>query len=228
MPDSVLLVGPPARVRQWQNSCLGEPPFELKVVANPVKAMALARQQPPAAIVLVHDGVCSDLMQTCHEFRRLGPYPIIVVCDGLNPELTVNVLECGADDVLPADVSPRELRARVRAHLRRALKYGTVEQSQIRLGDLEIDRDHHLLRKNNREVALSPKEFALLEYLIDNPDRVVRREEILRDVWELPAGIRSRTLDVHMARLRQKLSQLNAPVEIVTIPCVGYRLRVFA
>ncbi len=228
MAELVLLVGPASRVRRFQNSCLGEPPFEVKNITNVSQAMAAVRHDPPAAVVLASNTDPGQLLEFCQKFRELGHFPIIVASDNSEDDFTIDALEAGADDVVPLDISPRELRARVRAHLRRAFKYSQVEQSVLRIGSAEIDRDHRELRVGNRAVALSPKEFALLEYLVTNPDRVVKREEILQKVWELPAGIRSRTLDVHMARLRQKLSKAGAPLEIITVPCVGYRLKVTA
>jgi two-component system alkaline phosphatase synthesis response regulator PhoP len=135
------------------------------------------------------------------------------------------MLEAGADDFVSVNVTPSELRARVRAHLRRVVQYAQSHQSVVRLGQIEIHRDRYEVRAADSQVCLAPKEFALLEYLAANAERVVRREELLEHVWHLPQGLKSRTLDVHMSRLREKIAQGGMPVEIATVAGVGYRLR---
>ncbi len=225
MPEVILLVGPAAAIRQLRDTCLSEPPFELRTLVDAVQAAAFIRREAPSAVVLVansHDG--EALVALCAELRKLGSFPLVVVAELDPAEMAEPVLEAGADDLVKADIGPRELRARVRAHLRRANYFSQLQQSVVRVGAFEIDRDHRQIGIDEVKLALPPKEFALLEYMLLNCERVVRRDEILEKVWELPTGLRSRTLDVHISRLRQKMAQAELPLDIATVPGVGYRL----
>ncbi len=226
MGQLVLLVGPARRTSALRRSCFAEPPFEIVVTSSPVQALAIAREKTPSAVVVFIERDGAAAVQVCRELRAAGSFPLIVAAERHKPELVIELLEAGADDFVTHSITPRELRARVRAHVRRAVQYAQVKQPLIRLGPLEIDRDRHLVRLGEETISLSPKEFALLEFLAANPDRVVRREELLEKIWDLPQTIKSRTLDVHMSRLRQKLSSINAPITISTIPGIGYRLTV--
>jgi DNA-binding response OmpR family regulator len=220
----ILLVGPAKRWQRLGASCLAWPPFELRVLTDFVAALAFLRQHPPAAVVLGLECAGEEALGWCRQFRAAGDFPLLVLCPKPPPGTAVQLLEAGADDVIAEEVSPRELRARLRAHLRRAKQYAQAQQPLLRVGPLEIDRDHRQLRVGQASVDLTPKELVLLEYLVARANRVVRREELLREVWELPPGLHSRTLDVHIARLRQKLAAAAAPVEIATLAGTGYKL----
>ena len=225
MPEVILLVGPATALRKLRETCLSEPPFELRMVVDAVQAAALIRRESPSAVVYIansHDG--EALLGTCAELRRLGSFPLVIMAEASPMEMAEPVLEAGADDLVSIDISPRELRARVRAHLRRANYFSQLQQSVVRVGSIEIDRDHRQIGLGAVRLALPPKEFALLEYMLLNSERVIRRDEILEKVWELPTGLRSRTLDVHISRLRQKMTQSEMPLDISTVPGVGYKL----
>ncbi len=224
MASLVLLVGPPNCFRAFRNSCMAQPPFDVQLLSSFVQALALARQRAPAAVVLYVDGSDDEAVSLCRDLRGLGDFPVIAASDEHRSDLAIKVLEAGADDFVSLGITPRELRARIRAHIRRALQYAQAHQAVLRLGEIEIDRDRHEVRAGDAHVCLAPKEFALLEYMATKPDRVVRREELLQEIWDLPRGIRSRTLDVHLSRLRQKLNQAGVPVTISTVAGVGYRL----
>lgn len=223
MASRVLLVGPPYCFRGICHSCMAQAPFEVQLLSSSVQALASARREPPAAVVIYVDGNGEGLA-LCRDLRGLGAFPVIAASDDHRSDLAIRVLEAGADDFVSLAITPRELRARIRAHIRRALQYAQAQQTILRLGDIEIDRGRREVRAGDGLACLAPKEFALLEYLATKPDRVIRREELLREIWNLPAGIRSRTLDVHLSRLRQKLHQAHVPVTISTVAGVGYRL----
>jgi DNA-binding response OmpR family regulator len=225
MPEVILLVGPATALRQLRESCLSEPPFELRTLVDVVQATALIRRESPSAVVYIancHDG--ETMLGTCAELRQLGSFPLMIMAEASPVEMAPPVLEAGADDYVAIDISPRELRARLRAHLRRANYFSQLQQAVVHVGSVEIDRDHRQVCLGETRMTLPPKEFALLEYMLLNSERVVRRDEILEKVWELPAGLRSRTLDVHVSRLRQKMGQSALPLDISTVPGVGYRL----
>lgn len=224
MSAIVLFVRTPAWFQELHNSCLSQPPFELRSVESVIEAVALARSDPPAVAVLVVQEDGTRAAERCRELRNGGDFPIIAAAGKHRPGLAIRVLEAGADDFVSLSITPRELLARVRAHLRRALQHDTEQQAVVNFVGFEMNRDRREIHTDKTDICLSPKEFALLEYMVANSRRVVKREELLREVWGLPPGIKSRTLDVHVSRLRQKLAQGRAPVDIATIARVGYRL----
>jgi two-component system response regulator RegX3 len=135
-------------------------------------------------------------------------------------------LELGADDYITKPFSTRELLARVRAHLRRAGRTGTFATTNevLRGGRVELDIDAHETRVEGKPVALRPKEFELLEALMRRKNRLASREALIDDVWGPSYFGDTKTLDVHIKRLRTKLeADPSNPVHIVTVRGLGYK-----
>ena len=133
-------------------------------------------------------------------------------------------LKLGADDYLTKPFDPAELLARVEALLRRVQKQDRIPIRSFQFADIEVDFERAELLKRGQPVSMAGKELQLLRYLIDNRGRVVPREEILQNVWEYNSDVTSRTIDVHVAWLRQKLEDNpQNPKHIHTIRGKGYR-----
>lgn len=133
-------------------------------------------------------------------------------------------LKLGADDYLSKPFDPSELLARVEALLRRVKKENRPGIKHFQFGDVEIDFEKGDVRRQGNPVLLAAKELQLLRYLVDRRDTVVPREELLQNVWEYQSDISSRTIDVHIAWLRQKLeANPQTPQFIHTVRGVGYR-----
>ena len=133
-------------------------------------------------------------------------------------------LELGADDYITKPFSMRELIARIKTILKR---YGAKEKAyrpQLKFPDLEIDVEKHMVRAGGKPVELTAKEFALLKYLAENKQRVFSREKLLDSVWGIDVAIETRTVDVHVRKLREKLGK--AGKHIVTLRGVGYKFDV--
>jgi DNA-binding response OmpR family regulator len=147
--------------------------------------------------------------------------PAIVLTGSTEPLDRVRALERGADDVVTLPVHYPELLARTRAVLRRT--QGRKREGLMRVGPLSVDPVSRRVRLGDHDVELSQKEYALLQVLASEPTRVFSKDELLRSIWGFRTTGRTRTLDSHACRLRQKLSAEGAKF-VVNIWGVGYRL----
>ncbi len=136
----------------------------------------------------------------------------------------VRGLDTGADDYIVKPFMMSELCARIRAVLRR-IRPGLVED-RVRRGDIVIDRTEHRVRRAGKDVHLGPTEFRLLDYLMQHPGRVFSREQLLDAVWGSDVYVETRTVDVHIGRLRRALTEGAAPDPIRTVRSAGYALDV--
>jgi DNA-binding response OmpR family regulator len=164
-------------------------------------------------------------LEVCRSLRsesRTADLPIIMVTARAEETDRVAGLELGADDYLTKPFSPKELVARVGALLRRAGRGAAAADSRTTYGAIAVDRDRHLITDDGREVALTAKEFLLLEYLLQHRGRVLSRDRLLSDVWGYQYTGGTRTVDVHVRRLREKLPIL--AVALITVKQFGYKL----
>ncbi len=163
-------------------------------------------------------------------FRSLAAQtdlPIIVLVNHSDVDLVVGILDCGADECLETQLSPREIITHLRAQIRRATEYSrsVVEPTKLEVGPLRVDLARHTVALNDEIIELTPREFDLLAYLARNVGRAVPRREIIEQVWAGNISTSSRSLDVHIGRLRAKLeANPQDPVLLTTVTGVGYRL----
>lgn len=159
-----------------------------------------------------------DGLDVLTQLRAVSDVPVIVVTARGDEQSTVRALSLGADDYLVKPVRLRELLARITAVTRRYTP--PEEEAEIRAGSLTIDVRARRVRVDDREVTLTPNEFAILQSLARRAGQAVGRPLILDEVWGDAYAASSRSFDVHMAQLRQKLPE----VSITTIRGFGYRL----
>jgi phosphate regulon transcriptional regulator PhoB len=129
----------------------------------------------------------------------------------------------GADDYITKPFSLRELLARVRAVLKRTSSQAEATVPRLKFADLEIDADQHQVKVRDKLIDLTAKEFALLKYLAENKERFFSREKLLDTIWGIDVAIETRTVDVHIRRIREKLGK--ASKHIQTLHGVGYKFR---
>jgi len=182
------------------------------------------------------DIVLLDLMlpdlsgfDVCREIRRAGHRMPVVILSAKSEEIDVVLgLEIGADDYINKPFRPRELLARVAAHLRKAKESGGAGEhaadSKLVFRDLVIDTGERRVSRNDSDVVLTHTEFDLLAYLASNAGKVLSRERILMSVWGYEHPIETRVIDVHVRNLRRKIEPDPAqPRYILAVPGIGYR-----
>ncbi len=179
----------------------------------------------PTAVVLdlCLPGVAGK--DVCRQLREQSrSIPIIILSALTEVSDKVLLLELGADDYVTKPFSPRELLARVQAHIQRQVRITSSEVSITEFGDLCVDFRKMEVSKNGESIPLAPQEFKLLKYLVENPERVISRDEILNQVWGYENYPSTRTVDNHVLRLRRKLETDSAnPLHFQTVHAVGYR-----
>ena len=167
-----------------------------------------------------------DGWQVCREIRRVSNIPIIMLTAKGETFDKVLGLELGADDYMVKPFEPKELLARVKAVLRRSDTKESNAEKEIVFPNLTINLSNYELKINGNIVEVPPKELELLYFLASNPNRVFTREQLLEEVWGFDYFGDSRTVDVHIKRLREKLEGVEANWQLKTVWGVGYKFEV--
>ena len=199
--------------------------WETHVATSGDKALAYARAHHVDLVILDlmlpgMDGL--DICRALRADRAKASVPIIMLTAKADERARVAGLETGADDYVSKPFSPNELVARIRALMRRSQRPASAPETPLRFGPLVVDLVSHSVSYDGTEVKLTAKEFLLLQYLLEHKGRVLSRDTLLEDVWGYRYTGGTRTVDVHVRRLREKLPVLVD--SLVTIKQFGYKL----
>jgi two-component system phosphate regulon response regulator PhoB len=168
-----------------------------------------------------------DGFEICRRLRQGGKLkrtPVVFLTAKSDEVDRVLGLEIGGDDYITKPFSPRELLARIKAHLRRSESDAEPKPAPLSMGPFRVDVDARRLFQNDREIELTPTEFKLLEFFITHPGHAWSRERLLREVWGEQHFVTPRTVDVHVRRLREQIeAKPDEPVFLVTLRGFGYR-----
>jgi two-component system alkaline phosphatase synthesis response regulator PhoP len=196
-----------------------------EIAASGTAVLPMVKSAPPDLILLDLMLPGMDGLLVCQALRHdpaTAAIPIIMLTARGEEAERIAGLELGADDYVTKPFSPRELTARAAALLRRAQRRPAWAATVLSYGPLTIDVERHAVHTDGCEVRLTAKEFLLLQYLVEHRGRVLSRDLLLSDVWGYQYTGGTRTVDVHVRRLREKLPFLTDA--IVTIKQFGYRL----
>jgi two-component system alkaline phosphatase synthesis response regulator PhoP len=199
--------------------------YEVESASDGTTGLARALNEPYDLLVLDVMLPGKNGFEVCRELRQHGKDTAVIMLTAKS-QLTDRVvgLKLGADDYLVKPFEPPELLARIEALLRRVKKEKRTPIVRYQFGTVDVDFESGAVLKGPDAVNLAGKELELLRYLIDHRGKVVSRDELLEAVWEYQPGVSSRTIDVHVAWLRQKLEDNPAtPRFIHTVRGVGYR-----
>jgi two-component system, OmpR family, alkaline phosphatase synthesis response regulator PhoP len=197
--------------------------YSIEVAADGEAGLAAYRAAPPALVVLDLKLPQISGRDVCREIKKTSPSPPVIILSAASDELDkVLLLELGADDYVTKPFSPRELLARVRAVMRRFSRPSAPEQYNF--DDVAVDFSKLELSRAGQPVPLTPQEFKFLKYLVQNPHRVLPRDELLNEVWGYDCYPSTRTVDNHMMKLRQKLEKdPRNPVHFISVHGAGYK-----
>lgn len=228
MSARVLVVDDEPTLLSTMRFSLGREGYEVLTAADAESALKAAREGSPNLIIL-------DLMlpgmhgfEVCRVLRKETNVPIMILTAKTDEIDKVVALELGADDYITKPFSMKELIARVRARLRRSEEVAALDPEEILKGsDIVLDLRRREASKNGARLNLKRREFELLALLIRSRGRVLTREELLRGVWGYEPFGATRTVDVHIGRLRRKIeSDPDHPTHIITTRGIGYSFNV--
>ena len=197
--------------------------YEIRPSSHGTQGLEMFRNISPDAVIL--DLMLPDIpgREICRVMKQLCPdIPIIILSAISEVADRVLLLELGADDYVTKPFSPRELLARVQAAMRHSKR--TIPHAEVSFGKIRLNFASMRANKSEQPVTLTAHEFKLIRFFFDNADRVITRDELLRQVWGYSAYPSTRTVDNQIAKLRQKLEDDPAePVHFCTVHGAGYR-----
>lgn len=226
MSQKVLVVEDDINIAELLRLYLQKDGFEVSHAADGGKAVEMAKEIQPDLVLLDIMLPVMDGWQVCRELRKTMKMPIIMLTAKGETEDKVSGLEMGADDYIVKPFEVKELLARVHAVLRRTGDDGKPQSKKLTFDKLVINLDSYELIVDGKKIDTPPKEMELLYHLAATPNRVYTRNQLLDEVWGFDYFGDSRTVDVHIKRLREKVENVSDQWELKTVWGVGYKFEV--
>ena len=227
MKPKILLVEDDENLVELVRYNLGVEGFDVVSTADGEESLLLAYEERPDLVIL--DWMVENLpgIEVCRRLRRApatANLPILMLTARAEEADRVRGLETGADDYLTKPFSPRELIARIKAVLRRVRP--ALTGGQLDYAGIQMDTATHKVTRDGRPLAIGPTEFRLLRHFLEHPERVFSREQLMDAVWGRDGDIETRTVDVHIRRLRRAVNlEDTLPDVIRTVRSAGYALQ---
>ena len=195
--------------------------YEVRTAGDGMKAVEIAKKFLPDLVLLDIMMPKMDGVETCRLIRQipeLGKTFVVFLTARSEEYSEVAAFDVGADDYITKPIKPRALTSRISALFRREMK-GHSPAETIEIGNLKIDRSSYTVNVDHREINLPKKEFELLFFLAQNPNKVFTREDLLHNIWGSDVYVLARTVDVHIRKVREKIGD----DYITTVKGVGYK-----
>ena len=224
--QKILIVDDDENIAELISLYLTKECFDTKMVYNGEDALTAFESYHPNLILLdlMLPGI--DGYQVCREIRKKSPCPIIMLTAKGEVFDKVLGLELGADDYVVKPFEAKEVIARVKAVLRRCGAQEQKKAKEVQYDNLYINMENYELRVRGKQIDTPPKEMELIYHLASNPNRVYTRDQLLDEVWGFEYYGDSRTVDVHIKRLREKLEGVSDQWTLKTVWGVGYKFEV--
>ena len=226
MPKKALIIEDDANIRELLRLYLEKDGFEVFGVSDGSNGLREYKRVNPDLVMLDIMLPVMDGWQVCRELRKTMKMPIIMLTAKGETEDKVSGLEMGADDYIVKPFEVKELLARVHAVLRRTGDDGKPKSKKLTFDKLVINLDSYELIVDGKKIDTPPKEMELLYHLAATPNRVYTRNQLLDEVWGFDYFGDSRTVDVHIKRLREKLEGVSDKWALKTVWGVGYKFEV--
>ena len=224
MSSKLLIVEDDSYISEMVQLYLTKEGYDIKIASDGVEAISLFKMYEPDLVLLDIMLPRKDGWAVCKEIRQISSIPIIMVTAKGEVFDKVLGLELGADDFMVKPFDMKELSARIKAVLRRYIAHDNQNEDEvIKFENIEISLQKYELRLNGKPVDIPPKELELLYFLASNFNRVFTRDQLLDKVWGFDYLGDSRTVDVHVKRLREKLEGVSDKWILKTVWGIGYK-----
>ena len=221
--ERILVVDDDTNICELLRLYLEKDGYDVMIANNGGDAVKMFRDLSPDLMLLDIMLPVLDGWQVCREVRKFSDKPIIMLTAKGETFDKVLGFELGADDYVVKPFDAKEVMARVKAVLRRSGSGAQTEMKEVHYDKLSINLTNYELRVDNKKVDTPPKELELIYHLASNPNRVFTRDQLLDEVWGFDYYGDSRTVDVHVKRLREMLEGVSDKWELKTVWSVGYK-----
>ena len=223
MNEKIMIVDDDQNICELLRLYLEKEAYSTIIVNDGVTAVEMAEKENPALILLDLMLPGLDGWQVCRKIRTNSQVPIIMTTAKGEVFDKVLGLELGADDYIVKPFDPKEVIARIKAVLRRSKNPVSEVTKEVHFDKLTVNLSNYELRVDGKLIDTPPKELELIYHLASNPNRVYTRDQLLDEVWGFDYYGDSRTVDVHVKRLREKLEGVSPKWELKTVWSVGYK-----